>query len=105
MAKKVAVATRLAGESIEVPLRPLPDVQPPAVFAPKPMSTPAPSRTDRDDDLPAAVEGVGQPAVAVEVRPAGDQREGGAAGDEADEEPAAPVEGQAARPTLSMTSE
>ena len=28
--KKVAVATRLAGESIEVPLRPLPDVQPPA---------------------------------------------------------------------------
>jgi hypothetical protein len=39
--KKVAVATRLAGESIEVPLRPLPDVQPPAVFEPYPMSTPA----------------------------------------------------------------
>lgn len=41
VAKKVAVATRLAGESIEVPARPLPDVQPPASFEPYPISTPA----------------------------------------------------------------
>src|SRR6266849_1527632 len=41
VAKTVTVATRLASEPIEVPLRPLPDVHPPASFAPKPMSTPA----------------------------------------------------------------
>src|SRR6478609_254051 len=44
VAKKVTVATRLANEPIEVPLRPLPDVQPPASFAPKPISTPATTR-------------------------------------------------------------
>jgi hypothetical protein len=32
--KNVAVATRLAGDSWALPLSPLPDVQPPAVFAP-----------------------------------------------------------------------
>ena len=32
--KNVAVATMLAGDSIELPLRPSPDVQPPAVFEP-----------------------------------------------------------------------
>jgi hypothetical protein len=30
VAKKVAVATKLAGDSIELPLRPLPEVHPPA---------------------------------------------------------------------------
>ena len=32
--KNVVVATRLAGERIALPLRPLPDVHPPAVLAP-----------------------------------------------------------------------
>ena len=53
-----------------------------------------------DDDLGAAVEGVGQPAVAVEVGPAGDQREPRATRDQADEEPAAPVEREAAAPDV-----
>ena len=42
--KNVAVAASAARESIDVPVSPLPDVQPPAVLAPKPISTPAPSR-------------------------------------------------------------
>src|SRR4051794_18020543 len=44
VAKNVPVAARLAGESDAVPLSPLPDVQPPATFAPKPISTPPPTR-------------------------------------------------------------
>ena len=44
VAKNVIVATRLAGESIAFPLRPLPEVQPPAIFVPRPMSTPQASR-------------------------------------------------------------
>ena len=44
MPKNVAVATSAARESIDVPVSPLPDVQPPAVFAPKPISTPATTR-------------------------------------------------------------
>src|SRR5690349_3389831 len=34
VAKNVAVAATLAGDSEEIPLSPLPDVQPPASFAP-----------------------------------------------------------------------
>ena len=41
---KVAVAAKLAGEPAEQPPRPLPEVQPPAVFAPKPIRIPAPNR-------------------------------------------------------------
>ena len=44
MAKNVAVLTRLAGERSDVPVSPLPDVQPPESFAPKPMSPPATRR-------------------------------------------------------------
>jgi hypothetical protein len=40
----VAVAARQAGQSIALPLNPLPEVQPPATLAPNPISTPAPSR-------------------------------------------------------------
>jgi hypothetical protein len=40
VAKKVAVATKLAGEPELVPPRPFPEVQPPAVFAPKPIRRP-----------------------------------------------------------------
>jgi hypothetical protein len=98
VAKKIAVATMLASESIDTPLRPLPDVQPPAALEPKPMSTPGDEQHGGDQQLRAAVEGVGQPAVAVEVGTAGDQRERRAAGDQADEEPSAPVEGEAAAP-------
>src|SRR3954451_3170474 len=39
--KKVAVAAKLAGERRELPLSPLPEVHPPAVFEPRPMRTPA----------------------------------------------------------------
>lgn len=38
------MATKLAAEPSEVPQIPLPDVQPPAVLAPKPISAPAPTR-------------------------------------------------------------
>lgn len=44
VAKNVIVATRLAGESMALPLRPLPDVQPPAIFVPRPISSPLASR-------------------------------------------------------------
>src|SRR5215208_505393 len=44
VAKKVAVAASAAGEPIAFPLRPFPDVHPPARLAPRPMSTPAASR-------------------------------------------------------------
>ena len=44
IAKNVTVATRLAGEAIALPLSPLPDVQPPAIFVPKPIKTPQASR-------------------------------------------------------------
>ena len=37
---KVAVAAKLAGDPAEQPPIPLPDVHPPASFAPKPISTP-----------------------------------------------------------------
>src|ERR1051325_4521224 len=43
--KNVAVATRLAGENIDPPPRPLPDGQPAAVWAPKPMRIPAANST------------------------------------------------------------
>src|SRR5690348_16417655 len=43
-AMNVPVATMLAGEPTEHPPRPLPDVHPAAVFAPKPISTPATRR-------------------------------------------------------------
>src|SRR5439155_9942222 len=36
-------ATKLAGEPMDVPVTPCPDVQPPAMRAPKPMATPATS--------------------------------------------------------------
>ena len=47
--KNVAVAASAARESIDVPVSPLPDVQPPAVFAPKPISTPASEQDQRDE--------------------------------------------------------
>ena len=53
--KNVAVATQLARDSIELPARPLPDVQPPAVLAPKPISTPATSSSARDREPPPNV--------------------------------------------------
>ena len=45
MPKNVAVATSEAGERTALPESPLPDVQPPAVLAPKPISAPATSST------------------------------------------------------------
>src|SRR2546423_385934 len=56
-AMKVPVATKLAGEPAEHPPSPLPDVQPEAVFAPKPIRTPATSRiapAARPPPLPSA---------------------------------------------------
>ena len=47
--KKVAVAASAERDSIAVPLRPLPEVQPPDSFAPKPISTPASSRINPAD--------------------------------------------------------
>ena len=44
VAKNVIVATRLAGDSIALPLSPLPEVQPPAIFVPRPISTPQANR-------------------------------------------------------------
>lgn len=44
VAKNLAVAAWLARESIAVPLSPLSEVQPPASFAPYPMSMPVASR-------------------------------------------------------------
>jgi hypothetical protein len=97
--KKVAVAARAAGESIAVPLRPLPEVHPRHLRAVADEHA-GDEQDHGDEDLPGALEGVGQPAVAVEVGPPGDHREGGAARHEADEEPPAPVEREAAAPDL-----
>ena len=69
VAKNVIVATRLAGESIALPLRPLPDVQPPAIFVPETDQHAAGEQDGDDQQRPArAAERVRQPAVAVEVQ-------------------------------------
>jgi hypothetical protein len=52
VAKNVIVAMKLAGESIALPLRPLPDVQPPAIFVPRPMSSPLASRIAMISSVP-----------------------------------------------------
>ena len=52
VAKNVIVATRLAGEAIALPLRPLPEVQPPAIFVPKPIRTPQTSRIPTMSSVP-----------------------------------------------------
>jgi hypothetical protein len=44
VAKKVIVATRLAGDAIALPLSPLPEVHPPAIIVPRPVSSPAANR-------------------------------------------------------------
>lgn len=41
----VIIETMLAGEASAEPVRPWPEVQPPAVRAPTPISRPAPNRT------------------------------------------------------------
>ena len=53
LAKKMIVATMLADEPSEVPLRPLPAVQPPAVLAPKPISTPVSTSSAATRIVPA----------------------------------------------------
>ena len=93
--KNVAVATSEAGERIALPLKPLPDVHPPAVLAPNPISAPAAEQHRHDQPPRAAGEGVGQPAVAVE--PGAEDPEDDPAEHQADQQPPAGVERDTAR--------
>jgi hypothetical protein len=66
----VAIETMLAGERSAQPVRPWPEVQPPAVHAPTPITSPAPKE---DGDLAAEREMAVEPGVAAAgIRRAGE---------------------------------
>src|SRR5829696_1069905 len=93
--KKVAVAARLAGEPIALPLSPLPRGT--AARALRAVTDEgAGHHEDRaDDDHVGLAEGLREPAVASEPGAAGEEREHEAAGDDADQE-------QPRQPTASL---
>src|SRR5439155_3693496 len=72
VAKKVALAARLAGEPSDRPHKPWPEVQPPAVRAPKPITAPAPSSSAScappSDAPPYESEGENVPLAAAKPR-------------------------------------
>src|SRR5438874_3384877 len=73
VAKKVALAARLAGEPSDRPHKPWPEVQPPAVRAPKPITAPAPSSSAScappSDAPPYESEGENVPLAAAKAAP------------------------------------